>query len=628
MQTIKKQAGKSLRAYLGCLLLLALAGCTPPGPRALLDGKKLIERGNYDEAVGKLRTATALLSTNALAYSYLGVACQHAGQFAEAETAYRRALSLNRDMTEVHYNLGCLFLEQNKLEQAKAELTAFALRRSNLAEGWIKLGTVQLRSREAVVAEKTFTDALRLDPANAEALTGLGLARLQRGRAPEAAQCFAKALDKQPGYRPALLNLAIVAQEQLKDRGLALQKYRQYLALKPTPANAGAVKEIVRQLEQELNPVPRTATNEVASTPVPQVPGPRTSPGPSAPGFTATTTPSNSTQTAVITKTNATLTGLKSSPPASPITNAPKPAPVIVGVKPTFVTNLSKTVPSSPLRPIAATNSTTLPEEVVTLAEEPVFKPAQAVSTGTAPAQGSPAATAVPPTQPAARTPSTESAPAKRGFFQRINPANLFTRDEKTPIRPTPLPDSTASQPGEGTLVPPAARYSYRSPRKPTSGNRPEAERSFTQGLQAQQAQRLPEAIQAYRRAIQVDPGFYDAYYNLGLAASQSGNIEMALGSYEIALAIRPESLDARYNFALVLKQANFPLDAVAELEKILTTYPNESRTHLALGNLYAQQLQQPAKARPHYLKVLESDPRNPQAAPIRYWLTENPAKQ
>jgi tetratricopeptide (TPR) repeat protein len=168
-------------------------------------------------------------------------------------------------------------------------------------------------------------------------------------------------------------------------------------------------------------------------------------------------------------------------------------------------------------------------------------------------------------------------------------------------------------------------RYIYRSPEKPGLGDRASAERAFAQGVQEQQVRKLPEAIQAYRRAAQVDPGFFDAHYNLGLAASENGNLGLALAAYETALAIQPESLDARYNFGLVLKQAGYVLDAMAEFERILTNYPNDSRTHLALGNLYAQQLQQPAKARPHYLAVLATAPQSPQAGAIRYWLSDHP---
>ena len=465
--------------------LVLLSGCTPAGPRALLEGKRLIDDGQYPQAIQKLKAASMLLGgTNAVAWNYLGMAYQHAGEVAEAEWAYQRALALNHDLGEVRYNLGCLWLAQNKLEAAKSEFTAYTLRRPNAAEGFLKLGTTQLRAREPSAAEKSFNEALRLNPQNPEAMNGLGLAKLQRGRAAEAEQCFENALKQQPGYRPALLNLAIVLHQYLRDRPLALQKYREYLALKPAPANADALAATVRQLEQELNPqgpVRHPATNAVAP--------PQT-------------------------------TASVSKPPA---TNG------------TRKTSIEPVKTETAEADLAATKSPSLPPS------------------------GSP------------------------------------------------------------------GHYAYKSPPPPSTGNQEAAERAFEQGLQAYKAHRLPEAIKAYRSAIQEDPSLFEAHYNLGLVATEAGNLTLALTSYENALAIRPTSLDARYNFALVLKQANFSADATHELEKVLATYPNETRAHLALGNLYAQQFGQPAKAREQYLKVLESDPQNPQATAIRYWLRDHP---
>src|SRR6266487_4408751 len=53
------------RAACSVLLTLAvlLAGCTPPGPRAVLDGKRLLDEGKYPQAVEKLKIATSLLVT-------------------------------------------------------------------------------------------------------------------------------------------------------------------------------------------------------------------------------------------------------------------------------------------------------------------------------------------------------------------------------------------------------------------------------------------------------------------------------------------------------------------------------------------------------------------------------------
>src|SRR2546428_5151269 len=90
-------AGHSL--VIAVLYVCLVAGCTPPGPRALLQGKRLIERGKYSQAVETLTRATSLLTNNAQAWNYLGLACHYAGRPDEAERSYKRALLLNHDLT-------------------------------------------------------------------------------------------------------------------------------------------------------------------------------------------------------------------------------------------------------------------------------------------------------------------------------------------------------------------------------------------------------------------------------------------------------------------------------------------------------------------------------------------------
>src|SRR6266481_7153386 len=235
-------------------LLLVASGCTPAGPKALIQGEKLIHKAKYTQAIEKLKLATTLIPTNAQAWNYLGLAYHHAGQLDEAEKTYRRALLINHDLSEAHYNLGCLYLEQKKNDAAKTEFIAYTLRRANSLDALLKLGAAQLRVSELAPAEKTFQDALRLSPQNPEALNGLGCVRArQRGRANEAVGYFRAALIAQTNYPPAVLNLAIVAHQQSSDKRFALQKYREYISLKPPPENVQPVKAVASQLEQEMS---------------------------------------------------------------------------------------------------------------------------------------------------------------------------------------------------------------------------------------------------------------------------------------------------------------------------------------------------------------------------------------
>ena len=174
--------------------------------------------------------------------------------------------------------------------------------------------------------------------------------------------------------------------------------------------------------------------------------------------------------------------------------------------------------------------------------------------------------------------------------------------------------------------VPPAfPRYLYLSPRKPKPGDRRTATGAFTRAREFEQDARWPDAMKAYQQAAETDPDWFEAQYNFGVLSYRLGDFQQALAAYEMALAIQPDSVDARYNFALALKAAGYVPDAVHELENIVKTNPNEVRAHLALGNLYAQQLHDVARARQHYMKVLPLDPANPQATDIQFWLSSNP---
>jgi Flp pilus assembly protein TadD len=224
----KKNSEKTSFAVLIVVFMLALvfSGCTPAGPRALLKGKRSLDRGDIASAVTQLKTATTLLATNANAWNYYGVALQRAGRPDEAADAYKRALELDRDLVEAHYNLGSVFLEQNRADAAKTEFTAYTLRRNNDPLGWLKLGSAQLKLGDLVPAERSFSAVLSLKTNDAEAYNGLGMARIQRNLPRDAAKFFAAAVQVRPDYAPAILNLATVNQQYLHDNKAALDNYR------------------------------------------------------------------------------------------------------------------------------------------------------------------------------------------------------------------------------------------------------------------------------------------------------------------------------------------------------------------------------------------------------------------
>ncbi len=164
-------------------------------------------------------------------------------------------------------------------------------------------------------------------------------------------------------------------------------------------------------------------------------------------------------------------------------------------------------------------------------------------------------------------------------------------------------------------------RYTYLDPPAPSPGFRHRAMPVFDEAKRFQNAGRWDEAIATYRKAIQWDGGFFEAYHNLGLAASQGGEFLRAAVAFETALALRPNSDGTRYNFALLLTKKGYYRDAAIELEKILIQSPEDTRTHLLLANMYDQRLKQIERARDHYQRVMELSPGHQQGTAIRYWL-------
>ncbi len=432
---------------LGCLAL-GLWGCAPAGPQALLEGRQLLQQGQYAPAAEKLKLAVTLLRTNAEAWNDLGLAYHHSGQPAAALAAYQAALKYNPDLVVVHFNLGCLHLEQNRLEPARNELTAFTVHEAKATEGWLKLGDAQLRLGDLVAAEAAFRQVLNQDLQNLEALNNLGVIQFRRGRPRDALVWFNLALKKQADYGPTLLNLAVMYQAQPTTRAYALKKYQEYLALEPRPGNWESISNAARQLELELNPPPivRPPTNNPALL----VRTPTNSPplnGSNAPGATIRPVapetrgaPTNPV-VAAIAVTNRTPSIQTNSIATNPPAIAPGSVPLVSNnARPTNELKPTVIVPSVPAvltnGPKPATSNTLSGTRI----SAPKSKP---------PVTNSPAAVAPPVTTPAVKPPPTNPVTITHPLIETPRPTATNTAIVATTVVSNP--------PLAALVAPPAA---------------------------------------------------------------------------------------------------------------------------------------------------------------------------
>ncbi|WCJ59108.1 tetratricopeptide repeat protein [Fontisphaera persica] len=272
MVTTKKRGEKNGTPWLGWVLALALtAGCSPPGVKDLLEGDRLLREGQYHEAIKPLQKATALMPHHALAWNHLGFAQHHAGLPDGAETAYRKALTLNPSLAAARWNLGCLCLELGRPADAAQHFGSVALLDTKNPDYQLMHAIALVRAGKADEAERLFKNLLAARGAQIEAMNGLAIAQWMRNRPQEAAATLQNVLQIAPQHRPATLNLAILNHAHLGNKPLALKLYQRYLSFTPEPPFRAQVAQVAARLEAELQvpSFPAPAMTNAATPPLP-----------------------------------------------------------------------------------------------------------------------------------------------------------------------------------------------------------------------------------------------------------------------------------------------------------------------------------------------------------------------
>ncbi|MGO8698570.1 MAG: tetratricopeptide repeat protein [Limisphaerales bacterium] len=597
MMTTKK-SGLAVLSLLVIALSMSLTGCGPPGQSEVLEGRQLVRSAQFDRAIAPLKSAAQILAaapapSQSKVWNLLGLAYQGARQFDAASEAYGRALKLDRNNVAADYNLGCLRLDQGNMQGAIDYLYTYVMLRPRDPNGFLRLGTAQYhlalertgppRNNLMDSARRNLETAAKLDPA-APSQNALGILELYRKNPSSeslkaAAAYFQFALDRDPRFSPALLNLAILQQRYLNQPVQAAQNYHKYLTLGPAMPRAKEVGELVQQLD---------AKNRMTITPLAHAnhtnPPPPSNSVPSnpAPLISANPPPPSRAKPSPVEPVRAKAPEVVSSPPPQqekPQASVPPPTPAPSPLPPP--TAPAQAPPQAP--PVVSSNQTPPPEI------EPVVSP------------------------------SPPPAATRKTFVQKINPLHWFSPESKA----NP-PAGAASSEAEPPLVAKGARYSYPPRVTLIPGNRSEAVRWAEQGAQARQQGRLHDAVLAYQQAVIADPTYYEANEALGLAALDNREYTLALETLNRALILQNDSANARYAFAWTLQRRGYYEDAARELDKMLTAHPEEVRGHLLLGKIYAEKLNQPKLAREHYARALSLDPQNPQALAIRSWLEQN----
>ena len=166
------------------------------------------QRGRSADAVDLIRRAIAAAPGYADAHNNLGNVLKMLDRVEEAADAYRRALDLRPDDAPMQNNLGIALRWLGRVDEAIALHRRAIERAPRFAAAHLGLGQALRERGDLEGAIAALYDAIALKPEHASAYQSLGRALHLAGRDGEAADVFARWLEREPGHPVARHMLA------------------------------------------------------------------------------------------------------------------------------------------------------------------------------------------------------------------------------------------------------------------------------------------------------------------------------------------------------------------------------------------------------------------------------------
>jgi len=104
----------------------------------------------------------------------------------------------------------------------------------------------------------------------------------------------------------------------------------------------------------------------------------------------------------------------------------------------------------------------------------------------------------------------------------------------------------------------------------------------FQQGLNFAAQQNTASAEEAFRRVIQIDPNFAEAYANLGSILANQNKLAEAVSYLQTAIRLKPNVPEFYYMLSKVQSAQNKRAEAVESVKKARDLYRNQGKTQAA----------------------------------------------
>ena len=165
-------------------LLIALSAAQMPSREASVSAALAdLEKGRVLESIQQFKEIIRTNSADDSSYFYLSTLYTQMNEYAAAERYLKRAMELNPGQGAHYYQLG-MIRDRQKQWTAALDLFKQALQLgtgNNDARVWRSLGDVQLELFNRDAALQAYTEALRLQPRDAQTRLAVGRFYLERG---------------------------------------------------------------------------------------------------------------------------------------------------------------------------------------------------------------------------------------------------------------------------------------------------------------------------------------------------------------------------------------------------------------------------------------------------------------
>ncbi len=249
--------GKGIKFILIVLLAISFIGCASKNPELIKQasmrydiGAALLNKGDYPGAIQQLSEAKKLNPDDPFTYNALGLGYYAEGMKVEAEEAYQKAITLNKNYSDAYNNLGVLYLKESNWDKA---IAAFESALSNPLYmspqiAWVNLGWAYYQKGKLDEALKAYKSALTILPDMPAAHNNIGLVYLKENMLSNAENEFKTAIYYFKGYAEAYLNLGIVYMKE-KNYAEAKDQFETVLKLAPGSNFAASAENYIKLLK-------------------------------------------------------------------------------------------------------------------------------------------------------------------------------------------------------------------------------------------------------------------------------------------------------------------------------------------------------------------------------------------